>query len=91
MDSGFFGELEECLYGDAGTVSVETAVVLDVSRFRGVVWMETADAVVVASASLSELVGEGKAEVTPLGIRRGNVNGGGFNAGGYGLDVVRWC
>ena len=91
MDSGFLGELEECLYGDAGTVRVETAVVLGVSRFRGVVWMETAEAVVVVSASLSELVGEGEAEVTPLGVCRGNVNGGGFDAGCYGLDVVGWC
>ncbi len=91
MDSGFFGELEECLYGDAGAVGVEAAVVLGVSRFRGVVWMETAEAMVVASASLSELVGEGEAEITPLGVCRSDVNGGGFNAGGYGLDVVRWC
>ena len=90
MDSGFFGELEECLYGDASAVGVETAVVLGVGCFRSIVWMETADAVVVASASLSELVGEGKAEVTPLGIGRGDVNGGGFYAGGYSLDIVRW-
>lgn len=91
LDSGFFGELEECLYGDAGAVGVETAVVLGVSRFRSVVRMEAADAVVVASASLSELVGEGEAEVTPLGVCRGDVNGVVFYACGYGLDVIGWC
>ena len=91
MDSGFFGELKECLYGNASAVGVEAAVVLGVSRFRSIIRMETAEAVIIASASLSELVGEGEAEVTPLSIGRGDVNGGGFNAGGYGLDVVRWC
>jgi len=53
--------------------------------------METADAMVVASASLSEMVGEGKAEVTPLGVCRSDVDGRGFDAGGYGLDVIGWC
>ena len=42
LDSGFFGEQEECLYGDASAVGVETAVVLGVSRFWGVVRMKTA-------------------------------------------------
>ena len=91
MDSGFFGELEECLYGYARAVGAEAVVVLAVGFFRSIVRMETADAVVVASASLSELVGEGEAEVTPLGVCRGDVNGGGFDAGCYGLDVIGWC
>ena len=88
MDSGFFGKLEECLYGNACAVGVETAVVLTVGFFRSIVRMETADAVVVASASLSELVGEGEAEVTPLGVCRSNVNGGRFDTGCYRLDVI---
>lgn len=91
MDSGFFGKLEECLYGDACAVGTEATVVLTVGFFRSIVRMKTADTVAVVSASLSELIGEGEAEVTPLGICRGDVNGGGFDTGCYGLDVIGWC
>lgn len=42
----------------------------------------------VAAACLSELFGDGEAEVAPLGVGGCDVPTRGFNALGYGFDVI---
>ena len=69
-------------------MGVEAAVVLEVGFFFGVAGIEAGDAVVVAPASLSEVVAEGKADVAPAVIGGGDVGAGLFDAAGQEFDVI---
>lgn len=69
-------------------MGVEAAVVLFVGFCLVVVRVEAADAVVVVTTDFSEFFGEGKAEVAPVVVAGCDVKASGFNALGYGFDVV---
>jgi len=79
--------MEEGFYCDAVTVGIEAGGVLFVGFGVGVMGIEAAEAVVEGATGFAEGIGKGKAKVSPVGVSGGDVEGGGFDAGGDGFDV----
>ena len=83
-----FSELEEGFDGDTVAVSTHTLIVLGISLLLGISGIEAGDAVEVIAAVLAQLVGEGEAEVSPIGVALGDVYPGRLNTLGDDFNVV---
>ena len=77
----------QCFDCYAVSMVFQTIIVLFVSFILGVAGIETAQAVVITAPAFAQSVSEGKAQISPIGVIWGNINGSGFNAGGYGFNV----
>ena len=82
-----FGQLEEGLDGDSMAHSVEAGGVLLIAVCLVIALVEATEAVVVGAASLSQGIGEGKAEVPPRGVAGSDVFTGFLNAASDGFNI----
>ena len=69
-------------------MSTHTLIVLGISLLLGISGIEAGDAVEVIAAVLAQLVGEGEAEVAPIGVTFGDVYPGRLDTLGDDFNVV---
>lgn len=85
-----FGQLKEGANGDPVAVGPETVVVLTVTFLLVIGGIETAEAVVIGAAGLTQGIGKGEADAEPVAVICREVYAGDLNALGDGFGEGDW-